>query len=296
MASYLAPLARMARRAGKRIIVTVHNPATHEVLRWTGPFERWLVAQADALVVHDARGALVLQDRFGIAADRIRIIPHGIMVRAAPELPDATDFARINLDPKRRYVCIFGNLRGYKGIEVLLAAWTQVAARLPDVDLVIAGRLWAGHMGLGARLIARLLGTDRDAARLRCALDAPDLRSRVHLREGFQPDADIDALLRVSDLAVFPYVRFASQSGAACRAAGMGRPVLVSDVGGLPDLAIDRSWIVAAGDVGALSAALLDRLGSPGLRESRQRQIDHVKCYDWANIAASHAGLYRDLV
>lgn len=296
MACYLASLAAMARRAGKRVVITVHNPDPHEALPWIKGCERKLFSRADALVVHDSGGVLRLRERFAIPDEKIHEIPHGIKVRGRPPLPESNDYMTLRLDPSRRYVCMFGNLRGYKGIDVLLAAWARVAAGIPDVDLVIAGRLWAGQKGLGARLVARLLGTGRDAQRIQAMLAMPEVVERVHLREGFQPDENIDALLRISDFAIFPYVRFASQSGAACRSAGLGCPVLVSDVGGLPEIAIDRSWVVPKGDVDALESRLRQKLLSPNLKVWQWKQLGRVQCYDWPQVAAAHAAIYHELI
>ena len=296
MACYLAPLVAMARRAGKRVVVTMHNPSMHETLHWTELFERKLVKSADVVVVHNSRGVTALCERFGLETERIHVIPHGICVAESPVPLECDDHARLGLDPKRRYICVFGNLRGYKGVDILLDAWSRLLTRLPDVDLVIAGRLWTGQSGVGARLVAKMLGTDQDAERLRTALALPGLTERVHVLEGFQPDVSINALVRLSELAVFPYVTFNSQSGAACRAAGLGCPVLVTDVGGLPDLAIDSSWIVTPGDSESLASALYTKLSQPdALRARGGAQLQRIRAYAWPQVASTHAALYREL-
>lgn len=297
MACYLAPMASMARRHGKKVVITVHNPEAHETLRWTQLFEQWLLSKADALITHDACGAAVLQERISGQDLPNHIIPHGIRVAAQPTTIQDEDYQRCGLNPARRYICIFGNLRGYKGIDVLLTAWEKVTKRLPDIDLVIAGRLWTGQERRSARLAARVLGTDSYAKHLRNTLADPSLVSRVHLHEGFMPDTTIDALLRIVELAVFPYLRFSSQSGAACRAAGTGCPVLVSDVGGLPDLAIDAQWVVPPGDTERLASTLCQLLKDPAqLRAARQIQLKRISLFDWSKIAMAHRTLYRELI
>ncbi len=297
MACYLAPLAGMARRKGKRVVVTMHNPGAHEVLDWTRPCEQKLVNLSDTLVVHNARGAAILTSRFDVDAERIHTIPHGACVESSPATIEAGDHALLGLDPARRYVCVFGNLRGYKGVDVLLSAWSHVVEKLADVDLVIAGRLWTGHSGFGARIVAKMLGTDHDAERLHTALAQPGLAERVHMLEGFQSDVKIDALIRLSEFAVFPYVRFSSQSGAACRAAAQGCPVLVTDVGGLPDLAIDPSWIVTPGDDNALASIMIEKLSRPnGLQADREAQLQCIRANSWAEVASAHSALYDELI
>lgn len=296
MAAYLAPLAAIARRRGKRILVTCHNPAAHETLPGLEYIENSLLIQADALIVHDERGADILDKRIDTSKHAVYIVPHGIEVAERLPVASPADYHRFGLDPSRRYVCIFGNLRAYKGIDILLEAWPDVCRQSPDIDLVIAGRLWSGKTGTGSRITARLLGTEGEGDRLHELLARPEIAGRVHLYNSFQPDENIDALLRLSDCAVFPYVRFSSQSGAACRAAGMGCPVLVTDVGGLPDLAISREWIVPPGDAGKLAEVLSGKLADvPLMHAARQFQLDRVRGYDWAKVAGTHLQVYREL-
>lgn len=298
LASYLWPLARMAKRVGKRVVITVHNPNPHEQ---PGPFrvcEDSLLRSADVLLVHGDAGRTVLSDRLGAAAaPRIWRIAHGMCLVDKPVVALPADFDRLGLDPRLRYVLLFGNLRGYKGIDVLVDAWQRVSREVGDVQLVIAGRLWSGGESRLGRLGAWLVGTATDAAMLRGRLERAQNRDGIVLRQGFLSDEDIDALIRTSTLAVFPYLHFSGQSGAACRAAAQGRPVLVSRVGALPDLAIDDSWIVNAGDVDGLARCLVNKLtGSTTTRVSGIRQLAAVHEYDWAAVALDHARIYRDIV
>ncbi|MGN6740147.1 glycosyltransferase family 4 protein [Dyella sp.] len=296
LAVYLWPFAVMARRAGKRVAITVHNPAPHESLLLFDVFERGLLKAAHTLIVHDVNGAIGLRQRLlGLDIDT-RVIPHGIRLNPMPGAR-VGDHERFGFDAGRRYVVLFGNLRGYKGVTTLLRAWSQVAGRVADADLVIAGRLWEGGRGYPAKAAATLLGTKADSDRLKAAMAMPELAGRVHLREGFLPDDDIDALLRLAEMAVFPYERFSSQSGAACRAAGMGCPVLVSNLGGLPDLAIGPDWIIEPGDVQGLAAALHAKLAPGRLGDGiRMAQIQRVSGYEWSKVGRQHADLYRELI
>lgn len=299
LACYLWPLAVWAGRAGKRVIVTVHNPLAHEGIAVLNQLEIGFLRAAEALVVHDARAVATLRHRLGRSGPSLRVIPHGV------DLPDLvpvgdTDYRQIGLNPSRRYFCLFGNLRGYKGVTSLLEAWSGLAPRWPHWDLVIAGRLWSGGGKRLGRMGAALLGSDRDAMRIQGVLRQKGLSDRVCWREGFQADEDLDALIRVSDFAVFPYERFASQSGAATRAAGRGCPVLVTDVGALPELAIDSNWILPPNDPHALAVALERRFRAftkpGGAMEWRRAQRRRIEPFAWSVAARDHVTLYRELV
>jgi glycosyltransferase involved in cell wall biosynthesis len=296
MAGFLAAVARMARQQGKRVIITSHNPEPHESASLTGSLENTLYQQCDKIITHGERGARHLALRLSLPHDQIERIPHGVHPIDRPERGTAADYQRLKLDPARRYICIFGNLRGYKGIDNALLAWGKIAHLFPETDLAIAGRLWTGKTGIASRISATLLGTKHDAKRIQAHLCKPGLKRRIHLLEGFQSDANIDSILRISDLALFPYTKFNSQSGAACRAAGMGCPVLVSGAGELPDLAIDESWIATPGDTDSLAIQLKALLSQTGiLADARQRQIQVIKDFSWQKVAGMHSALYRGL-
>jgi glycosyltransferase involved in cell wall biosynthesis len=296
LATYLWPLAKMAGKNGKKVVITVHNPKPHERPGTFDWMEVQLLRSADVLVVHDEGGRAALQDRLGDRCPVIHCIPHGMNPRAEPVIPTKEHYHRLGLDPNCRYVLLFGNLRGYKGVDVLLQAWEMARSSLPDVRLVIAGRLWGGGGSRWADMGARLAGTARDAADLQGLLGRNGALMGVVLRDGFQSDEDIDALIAISEFAVFPYVRFSGQSGAASRAASLGRGVLVSRTGGLPELAIDAGWVLPPGDAGALAEKLLEKLSVPHVSvvEGR-RQLEAIHRFDWGTVAGQHAALYRSL-
>jgi len=296
MAFYLLPLTRRLKALGCKIVVTVHNPKPHEALGWlSGPEMRWLTT-ADAIVVHDARGRKSLVER-GIDMQAIHVIPHGITFSSTAEVRGDRLATRQPAceQRSRRYVLLFGNLRGYKGVGELLAAWRVVCKSCDDVDLVIAGRLWDGASSLLSSIVANILGTRNDAKVIRRQLLDHVLAKRVRLVEGFVPDDQLDALIDGAELAVFPYVSFASQSGAACRAAGRGCPVLVSDVGALAELAMSPNWIVSPADSSGLAAALIDRLGDVAQTDCRAAQRQHVRLLGWPGVAQAHVLLYQSL-
>ncbi|WP_161782346.1 glycosyltransferase [Oleiagrimonas soli] len=297
LACYLWPLASMARRRGKRIVVTVHNPHPHEQAGTFKRIEDRLLRSADVLLAHGARGVQSLRDRLGADAPAVCQVAHGMHVRTEPVVATDADYARLGLDVHRRNVLLFGNLRGYKGLDVLLEAWKSASEQLAGTRLIIAGRFWSGKRHLLSRLSARLLGMSEHAERLQTLLLEARSSGNVMLWEGFHSDADLDALIRVSSFAVFPYLRFSGQSGAACRAAEQGRPVLVSHVGGLPELAIDNSWVCIPGDSQMLADKLVEKVMQTS--ESRgcdQRQLDMVRCFDWARVADDHGAIYRELL
>lgn len=110
---------------------------------------------------------------------------------------------------KEPSLLFFGRLSWYKGVDVLLDAMQLLWRRTPEARVVIA---------TGGELPEHQVLAD----------------PHILVRHPHVPEADVPALFGDARCVVLPY-REASQSGVGARAKGFGRPLVVSDVGDLPD-------------------------------------------------------------
>jgi glycosyltransferase involved in cell wall biosynthesis len=291
-APYLLRLVKQIRRKGKSVVITAHNPVAHERLRFLEGTELALLRQADHLIVHSDSGKRLLTERMPDRAGEISVIPHGVEIRSHRRR-SGRDYELTGLDETRSVVLFFGNIRPYKGLPTLLDAWQRVVEQNDTCDLVIAGRTWSGN-SIPAKAVARLLGTASSGVRLRSEIERAKRDKRIHVIGGFVPDEVIDALCRIADVAVFPYERFEAQSGAACRAAGWGVPIIVSDTGALPELVFGPECVIPPLASDVLAARLLEWLGQAdrlnAVQESQQR---HVERFSWPAIAGMHNRVYK---
>ena len=123
---------------------------------------------------------------------------------------------RLGIDADKRYLLFFGLIRDYKGLDLLLEAFEKVENR--DLRLLVAGEFY----------------NDKDQYRV--ALDR--LGERVVLHEGFVKDEDVCNYFSVADALVLPY-RTATQSGVTQIAYNFSLPMVVTRVGGLPEIVTD---------------------------------------------------------
>jgi len=221
-----------ARVLPRRFALTVHDPVRHPgeaVSRGTAYGNRLLIRAAGLIFVH----AEALREEL-LAAARPRapivVVPHGVEPGAARPLPE------------RPAVLFFGRLGHYKGLDVLLDAMAGVWAERPEATLAVAG---AGELP-----------------------DHPALADpRVRVRSEHVPESDLADLFAAATCVALPY-RQASQSGVGSLAKRYGRPLVVSAVGGLPELVADGSGLaVRPEDPAALGGALLKLLGDRELAE-----------------------------
>jgi len=113
----------------------------------------------------------------------------------------------------------------------------------------------------------------------------------------FVADAEIPAFFRRADLVVLPY-REIDQSGVLFTALAFGAPLLLSSVGGFPEVAATgAAELVPPGDAASLHAALRGLLGDPAARErlSAGARAAAAGPYSWDAIAAQHLALYDAL-
>jgi glycosyltransferase involved in cell wall biosynthesis len=242
--------------AGMPLALTVHDPNPH-----LGAARRPLRLRVwQFLWLRRADFLLVHSAALGSALDTskpVRIIPHGTAVQSQPMVA-----------PTRPTIVLFGRLEYYKGVRVLLAAMELVWEQRPETLLVVAGQ--------GPEL--SVLPSD----------------PRIDVVPGYVPEADVDRILGRASLIALPYLE-ASQSGVGVQAIGRGIPVVVTDVGGLPELALDESFVVPAGDAGALAEALLRHLDHPPAL--RERVLAHARAeVGWDCVAERAVRIYDELV
>ncbi len=265
---HLLPPNRSPAGSPRPLVLTAHDVLPREPRRGQLAAQRRLYERMDAVVVHSRHGSERLTGELGVDPGRVHVIPHGVLRpwEGAAERPLPAEIA----DGGGPVVLFFGLLRPYKGLEVLLEAWRGIEG----------AELW-------------IVGMPRmDTARLRAAAPAG-----VRWLERFVEDGEVLALMRRASLLVLPYTEI-DQSGVAFTGLGAGLPLLLSDVGGFPELAATgAARTFRSGDAGELHAALADLLGDPARLAQMARAAGRAGEGElsWPSIAARTLELYREL-
>ncbi len=130
---------------------------------------------------------------------------------------DRTEACRhLRIDANENYLLFFGLIRAYKGLDILLDAWSKV--RHDGLRLIVAGEFYD------------------DREKYEHALEA--LGGSVILHDRFIPDEEVRYYFSVADAVVLPY-RSATQSGVTQIAYNFCTPMIVTDVGGLAEIVPD---------------------------------------------------------
>ncbi len=265
---HLLPARRSTADGCRPLVLTAHDILPREPRAGQLAAQRRLYERFDALVVHSEHGRRRLTDELGIDSARVHVIPHGAFVTPPAELPPAPPLLPFQTDVP--VVLFFGLLRPYKGLDLLLDAWR-------DID---GAELWV--VGMPRMDISSL------------QVVAPP---SVRFVPRFVPDTEMAGYFARADLVVLPY-RQIDQSGVAFMALGAGVPMLLSDVGGFPELAVTgAARTFPAGDSAALSGALQELLSDPAALAAMAERAEAATSgpYSWDAVARRTLDLYRSL-
>jgi glycosyltransferase involved in cell wall biosynthesis len=255
---------------GRPLVLTAHDVLPREPRRGQLAAQRRLYERVDAVVVHSEHGRGRLVETLGIDPGKVHVIAHGAFEHLT-RVPGARDLPAELATVEKPVVLCFGLLRPYKGIDVLLHAWRALQ---PDAELWI--------VGMPRMDVAALMA------------DAPP---SVRWVSRFVVDEELGAYFRRADLVVLPY-REIDQSGVLFTALAFGAPLLLSAVGGFPEIAADgAAALVEPGDATALAASLGRLLGDPAARAALGEGARRAAAgrYSWDDIARRHLELYRSL-
>jgi len=277
-----------------RVVHTCHNvqrfsdAPTGDIVRthrlWTYA-QSWMYRRCDGVIFHAVENLQEFRRIFGFEPARWAIIPHGEYDLFAPACDTHKAEARqaLGLDEDGPLVLFFGAIRRYKGLDVLLEAISSLRQNMPGVRLLVAGAP----------------GRDVDVQALYADARRLGIEDGVVWHIGYVPRERVPSYFYACDVVALPH-RKAYESGVLKIAQALGRPVVVTDTGGLAS-AVGRGRagkIVPPQNPKALAQALEDLLSDPGLAESLAeygRVLAHTE-FGWDSVAERTARFYREVL
>jgi glycosyltransferase involved in cell wall biosynthesis len=235
-----------------------------------------VMARSDIVIANSEYTARSIRSRYGAPESKVAVVYRGVDVRRF--VPDAATLARAaalrkawGIAGSDRIVLHAARLTPLKGQEIVIDAALRLhrTGRLDNAVVVLAG----GSQG-------RTSYAEALAARVGSAALAERVRLVGHLD-------DMPAGLAAAHLALAVSVEPEGFGRVAAEAQAMGCPVIVSDIGALPETVLSAprvgeesttGWVVKPGDAGELADAIARALTLPeGVRrEIGQRARAHV--------------------
>ncbi len=258
-------------------VYTVHNLLPHNAEADVRDIYQRLYSRMDQLICHNQASAEELQERFGVASEKISVIPHGPLFHDLPR-PSRED-ARKQLELAEDDVVFLwqGVISPYKGIDFLLDAWAKVHTALPRAKLIIAGT-----------------GKQAQIDRIRTKITESHLEASVRGELRFIETAELPSFFVAADVLVYPYSEVTT-SGALMTGLTYNKAILATDIRGFRDLLpADAASFVPHGDVTALAAAITNLIDQPGLRQDRAARVAVLDTQNaWHHIAKQTVDCYN---
>ena len=208
------------RRSGRPMLAVCHNVRPHESIPLTGFFQTRLLRRLAGVAVHWQGDADQLHGWLPGTPVATLFHPLYDSFPREPGLDRTAARRRLGLPEEARVLLFFGLVRPYKGLDLLLEAFQSLADADARLHLLVAGEFYEPPGKYEPRL-----GQLRQA-------------NRLTLHDRFIPNERVADYFTAADAVVLPY-RSATQSGIVPLAYAMGRGVVASRVGGVPEMVED---------------------------------------------------------
>jgi len=257
----------------KPLVVTVHDLIPFQLsgfdASWKSHYVRACVkicvAAADAIIVPLRVTKDELVARHGATESKIHVVNHGV--------DHSVYYVRPQIERAPRRILYIGEVSRSKGVDVLVRAFAQVKARVPDAELLIAGKTSADQPAIEE--LSRTLGT-------------PDITF-----QGFVPEDELPTYYASATLMAFP-----SRYGfglSTLEAMACGTPVVAAAALDAPEFIADAGLLAKPGDVEDLAENLARLLTDSMLQKELSRKgIERAAQFSWSNMAIQSRRVYDD--
>jgi glycosyltransferase involved in cell wall biosynthesis len=280
MGPALGTILRKARKnLHTKIIAITDNIIPHEKRAGDKRFTRYFLKPCDAFVT---MSDTVMKDLKSFEPNKPAIqAAHPLYDNfgAAVSKEEARD--KLGIGNKEFVILFFGFIRKYKGLDILLEAISLLKRpipnpKFPNVKLLIAGEFY------------------EDEKTYQQQIDKLGIRDRLILKTGFIADTEVKNYFGAADVVVQPY-RNATQSGVTPLAYHFEKPMIVTNVGALPDYVPDEKAGLVTAATAASIAAAIERYAELGEEYFLPHLREEKKKYTWNILVSRIVELFGSL-
>ena len=276
--SLLAQL-NVLRARGTRIVWTAHNLKSHESAnpRLERALTKLFIRRCDAVIAHCEAAKTEVVKAFGVAPDKVWVVPHGNYIGAYPdEVSREQARAEFGFEPGELVFGFVGQIRPYKGVLELLEAFEQLQQTTEQpLRLLVAGQPLDEAAG---ETIAARIGSN----------------AAIRFDAGFVPDERLQFYLGASDVVVFPY-RDILTSGAVLLAMSYGRACLAPRRGCISETLDEKGGVLYDPETSeALVEAMKLAIARRGdLATMGAHNLERARKWSWRYVAQRTNEVYR---
>lgn len=260
----LGTILRIAKRGKTKVIAITDNVLPHEKRPGDKLLTHYFVGAADAFITMSKS---VEEDlRLFTTTKPSRLIPHPVYDNYGTPASKNEACEKLALNPAESHVLFFGFIRDYKGLDLLLQAMAEQRLKAMNVKLIVAGEYY-GNQEKYEQLIQQL-----------------GLQEQVLLHTDYIPNSAVRYYFGAADLVAQPY-KSATQSGISQMAYHFEKPMLVTAVGGLPEIvAHGKAGYVVPVDPKAIADAIVDFFQNNRQQAFQEGVKEEKKRFSWQNL------------
>lgn len=221
-----------------KILFICHNVFPHERFPMDRVLTKAVLKKGDSFILHAKAESEELLTIKPDAHYKINVHPtyHAFCFEG---MSQETARTRLSLESREKVLLFFGFVRQYKGLHHLLNAMEILKTRGEELRLLVVGDF------------------DGNQEEYQKQMEELGITSMVSVCDGYTPDREVEKYFAATDVVVLPY-ESATQSGIAQIAYGFGKPVVVTKVGGLPEVVQDgkTGYVIPSCDAKALADAI----------------------------------------
>ena len=261
MAPCLGTICKWVKQAtGVPIIGILDNVVPHEKRIGDRPLTNYFLSHCDAFVTMSSSVEKEL-----LQFDRVKprkLLYHPVYDHFGEKVQKQEARKHLNIPHNRKVLLFFGIIRKYKGLSLLLEALSLVEDRA-DLQLFVAGEFYD------------------DRSEYETLIDEFGLRENVTIHAGFVQKQDVKYYFCAADLVAQPYLS-ATQSGVTQIAYHFEIPMLVTDVGGLPEMVPHNSvGFVCERKPDAIAKSIEEFFSSYKIEEFQKNIKEEKKRFEW---------------
>jgi len=198
--------------------------------------------------------------------------PHPVFSNFGEKVPRNEACQRLNMPVEKRYVLFFGLIRDYKGLDLMLDAWAKLKQN--GKKLIVAGEFYT------------------DKTRYIQQMERLGIGDDVLLHDRFIRDEDVKYYFSAADVLVQPY-KNATQSGVTQIAYQFEIPMIVTNVGGLPEIVPDgKVGYVVEPDALQIARAIEKIYENNNLQLMSENMTTEKQRFSWEHFAEQLENLY----
>lgn len=266
-------LRRVKKNKHTKIVCIADNVIPHEKRPGDKPFTKYFLKSCDAFITMSEK---VMSDLRQFEKDKpAQQVQHPLYDNFGEIISKEEARKKLGVGDHESIVLFFGFIRKYKGLDLLLEAVGYLKNIKPETlnfKLLVAGEFY------------------EDAKQYEDLIEKLGIRDHLILKTDFIPDSEVKNYLCAADAVIQPY-RNATQSGVTPLAYHFEKPMVVTNVGGLPALVPDgKVGVVVEPTPQAIAEGILKfyQLGEdyfiPHLRNEKLK-------YSWGNMVKAIIGL-----